>query len=218
MTPSCRRPGCGLSASVVITFDPVGCQVWLDPLGSPAGVGGQPLCAMHVERLHAPRGWVVLDRRAPQSVLRVAQMAAKGTTPSTARRSLTPKRRWGEFAEPRLEFEEPVRDVVPPRPPEPERVEPTPEVELEVERELVEPEPELVEPTVELEPTVEPEPEPEPTPEPVPAPSDDLGALLEPSGGLLGRAFASTGHQKSVLTHIPQRATSDTEESAAPSD
>jgi hypothetical protein len=57
------------------------------------------------------------------------------------------------------------------------------------------------------EPVVEPAPEPEPapaasTPEPnlEPVSVDDLAALLSPKGGLLGRAFSSTGDQRSALT------------------
>ena len=45
---------------------------------------------------------------------------------------------------------------------------------------------------------VEPAPEPELAPEPVLV--DDLAALLSPKGGLLGRAFSSTGDQRSALT------------------
>ena len=56
------------------------------------------------------------------------------------------------------------------------------------------------------EPPVAAEPEPEPVvaavePEPEPDPIlDDLEHLLEAKGGLLGRAFRSTGPQRSVLT------------------
>lgn len=159
---------------MVITYDPVGCQVWLDPMEGARG--GQPLCTLHAERLHAPRGWVVLDRRAAQAVLRagVAEPAAPTSPPSA------PRRRWGQFSEPRLDFAEPVE-------PEPVPAEP-------------EPEPVAVE-AVAVEPVaVEPEAEPvavEPAPEPV---VDDLAQFFEPEGGLLGRAFRSTGRQRSVLT------------------
>ncbi len=38
--------------------------------------------------------------------------------------------------------------------------------------------------------------------EPVTEPVDDLGDLLAPKGGLLGRAFRATGPQRSVLTEV----------------
>jgi hypothetical protein len=74
---------------------------------------------------------------------------------------------------------------------------------------------ESVEPAVELEPVVEPEPvvdpaavtAPEPVvePEPVvarePEPDEDeVPAMLRATSPLLARAFAATGHQRSVLT------------------
>lgn len=162
---------------MVITYDPVGCQVWLDPMEGARG--GQPLCTLHAERLHAPRGWVVLDRRAAQAVLRagVAEPAAPTQPPSA------PRRRWGQFSEPRLDFEEPV--VVEPEP-EPEPV--------AVEAEPVEVVPEPAPAAIESEPVAV---EPEPAPEPV---VDDLAQFFEPEGGLLGRAFRTTGRQRSVLT------------------
>jgi hypothetical protein len=72
---------------------------------------------------------------------------------------------------------------------------------------VVEPEPEVVQP----EP--EPEPEPEPVvaqdPEPDPA-SDELPAALRATSPLLSRAFAATGHQRSVLTQQgPQEPSED---------
>jgi hypothetical protein len=45
-----------------LTFDPVGCELWLDPLAS-HGAPVQELCTFHVDRLTVPRGWTVIDRR-----------------------------------------------------------------------------------------------------------------------------------------------------------
>jgi hypothetical protein len=56
------RPGCDRAATARLTYDPVACELWLDPLsGSRAAV--QELCDFHVERLTVPRGWTVTDRR-----------------------------------------------------------------------------------------------------------------------------------------------------------
>lgn len=88
-----------------ISYDALACQVWLDPIAV-APAGGQPLCADHAQRLSAPRGWVVLDRRTSQSTL----MTAAGPAPvQDARgRAAIPRRRlpraWGQFDAPRLEF------------------------------------------------------------------------------------------------------------------
>lgn len=182
MMQSCRRPGCGRAASVVITYDPVGCQVWLDPMEGARG--GQPLCTLHAERLHAPRGWVVLDRRAPQAVIRtgVAEPEPEAPRPSS------PRRRWGQFAEPRLEFEEPAE---PAEEPTTEAVEPETDPAAEAVPAAVEPEPEPAEPAAL---------EPEPVVEPQPVVADDLERFYEPQGGLLGRAFRNAGEQRSVLT------------------
>ncbi|HOT78904.1 MAG TPA: DUF3499 family protein [Microthrixaceae bacterium] len=147
---SCRRPGCGREAEVCISYDALACQVWLDPIAM-APAGGQPLCADHAQRLSAPRGWVVLDRRTSQSTL----MTAAGPAPvhDARGRAAVPRRRlpraWGQFDAPRLEFLAEGDDVV---------TEPEPTFEPPVVAATVHLEPALIEP----EPVVEPEAEPEP--------------------------------------------------------
>ncbi|MBP6729722.1 MAG: hypothetical protein KA129_08875 [Microthrixaceae bacterium] len=132
-----------------ISYDALACQVWLDPIAM-APAGGQPLCADHAQRLSAPRGWVVLDRRTSQSTL----MTAAGPAPvhDARGRAAVPRRRlpraWGQFDAPRLEFLAEGDDVV---------TEPEPTFEPPVVAATVHLEPELIEP----EPVVEPEAEPE---------------------------------------------------------
>jgi hypothetical protein len=134
---------------VCISYDALACQVWLDPIAM-APAGGQPLCADHAQRLSAPRGWVVLDRRTSQSTL----MTAAGPAPvhDARGRAAVPRRRlpraWGQFDAPRLEFLAEGDDVV---------TEPEPTFEPPVVAATVHLEPELIEP----EPVVEPEAEPE---------------------------------------------------------
>ena len=195
---SCRRPGCHNQAAVAITFDAVNCQVWIDELSPEAT---QLLCEQHAERLRPPRGWLVLDRRSGQTTIVTDDAEAPVVVPPRPRRS---KRRWGQLDAPKLEFLGP--DVQP----EPVAVEPEPVV-VEAEPVAVEPEPVAVEP----EPVVvEPEPvavgwEPVPVvvepPEPEPR-VEDLEELLAPKGGLLGRAFSSTGDQRSALTDLSRAA------------
>lgn len=64
----CTRPGCDRDAVVRLTYDIVGCQVWIDGL---EGVRGrtQELCELHLGRLTIPRGWALSDRRVETEVL-----------------------------------------------------------------------------------------------------------------------------------------------------
>lgn len=56
------RPGCDRPAAARLAFDPVGLQLWLDPLGN-RSAPVQELCDFHIERLTIPRGWSATDRR-----------------------------------------------------------------------------------------------------------------------------------------------------------
>jgi Protein of unknown function (DUF3499) len=183
---TCRRPGCHREAAATIGYDPVSCQVWLDLLGE-GPAPAQMLCQHHAERLRAPRGWVVVDRRGDQMVIVTADAAPVSPEPSraTPRPRRPPRRRWGRLDEPRFEFtlDENAAAVAMPDP------------ELEVE-----PEPE---PEPELEPELEPEPEPDLVTAPQNAATvDDVGSLLKPTGRLLSRAFAQTGDQRSALSAL----------------
>lgn len=57
------RPGCDRPAGARLTYDPVACELWLDPITTPSRAPVQELCDFHVERLTVPRGWVATDRR-----------------------------------------------------------------------------------------------------------------------------------------------------------
>jgi hypothetical protein len=132
MSRLCVRPGCDRGAAARLTYDPVGCQVWLDDLGERIGRDTE-ICMLHAQRLVVPRGWQLSDRREDQP-------AEATTTAATA------------------------------------------ELFQALRQELAEPEPE---------PELESEAEPEP---------DELPEVLRATSPLLSRAFASTGHQRSVLT------------------
>ena len=60
---SCARPACNGPIAAWLTYDYAGQQVWLDDADSTGGGNRWALCARHAERLAAPRGWTVLDRR-----------------------------------------------------------------------------------------------------------------------------------------------------------
>ncbi|MEC6987828.1 MAG: DUF3499 family protein, partial [Actinomycetota bacterium] len=59
---SCDRPGCPQPMALSYGFDPVGAVVWLDVPSDSSSAG---LCLQHAERLTAPRGWTIDDRRDP---------------------------------------------------------------------------------------------------------------------------------------------------------
>jgi len=177
------RPGCDRSAAARLAFDPIALQLWLDPLG-PRSAPVQELCEFHVERLTIPRGWSATDRRPGPTVSEIEPVAVRtlpvGQEPRTS---------------PELE---PV-------------VAPEPAVAVEP---VVVPEPAVaVEPAAALEP--EPAPEPDPPEPAVAGPVEDRPrrpprkrAATRTDSPLLGRAFAWTGPQQSILT---QRSAADAE-------
>jgi hypothetical protein len=195
------RPGCDRDAATRLTYDPIGCEVWLDDLAERVG-RHQEICALHAERLTVPRGWSLSDRRSaepPMFVTATAEAAAAAPEPRRRRR----RRRddaAGDTAAQTLELFETLRQELAAVPAEPD-----PEPVVEPEPEVVQPEPEP-----EPEPVVAQDPEPEPVePEPDPA-SDELPAALRATSPLLSRAFAATGHQRSVLTQQgPQEPSED---------
>jgi hypothetical protein len=218
---TCRRPGCHREAAATIGYDPVSCQVWLDRLAD-GPAPAQMLCQHHAERLQAPRGWVVVDRRSDQMVIMTAD-SAPPPAPVPARAAPRPKRRprrrWGGLDEPSFEFtlDENAAAVAMPDLELDAEPEPEPEPVVQVEPQP-EPEPEP-EPVLEVEPEPEPERASEIEPEPEPAtvaPVDDVSRLLKPTGRLLSRAFAQSGDQRSVISAL---ATADesTDETPDPS-
>lgn len=176
MSASCRRPGCTKAAAVTIHYDPVSCQLWLDPI-TVADRSAQTLCLDHAERLSPPKGWVVVDRRGAQTT--IVSVASDGLTPasrSAPRRAV--RRGWGSFEEPTLDF----TSTAPPPPPDPPRQSPVDHgVAAGAGSHAVD----------------EPSPPEEPGED---EPVDDLADLLHPRGGLLGKAFEAIGDQRSALT------------------
>ena len=64
----CSRTQCSAPAAARVAFDALTCFVWIDPFEAdgPLDVsarGAGALCARHADRLVAPRGWAVQDRR-----------------------------------------------------------------------------------------------------------------------------------------------------------
>lgn len=179
------RPGCDRDAAARLTYDTIGCQVWLDDLAERTG-RNQEICILHAERLTVPRGWALEDRRSEEPPLFVpppsAPPAARPRTEGRAGR-----RRNSSDSHPAAQTME-LFEVLRQELAEAEAAaEPVPEP-------VAEPVPEPVGETV-------PEPVPEPVDEPVAEPVDDeLPAALQATSPLLSRAFATTGHQRSVLT------------------
>ena len=108
MTGSCRRPGCANVAAVTIHYDPVSCQLWLDPIVV-ADRSAQVLCVEHAERLSPPRGWVVVDGRGAQTTI-LSEAPAAVSAERASRTPRMPRRRWGSFEEPMLDFSVVERD------------------------------------------------------------------------------------------------------------
>lgn len=188
------RPGCDRPAEARLSYDTIGCQVWLDALADRPG-RSQEICDLHATRLTVPRGWMLCDRRVDEPALFVATTAGATATAATLPSAPTPtarpsgrpgrRRRSGERTRhpaATLElFESPGAE---PAPEPPSRIETQVDAVQRVE-------------AVEV---VEPVPEVEPTPVDEPAPDDDVPESLRATSPLLARAFAATGHQRSVLT------------------
>jgi hypothetical protein len=62
----CARPGCGATATAVLTFQYATRTVWLSDQGEP-DPAAIDLCSRHADRLSPPRGWTGHDRRAGAS-------------------------------------------------------------------------------------------------------------------------------------------------------
>jgi hypothetical protein len=184
-----------------LTFDPVGCAVWLDP---PA-LGEEPVqqvCSIHAATLTVPLGWTVTDRRfeAPTE-----PEPDRSTPPEAATRP--------EPTEPEPE-------------PEPEQVESEQVEGVPAAREPIETEPVVAE-QVEGAPAAREPVEPEPS-EGAPAAPEAQPAVVvrrrrgeRRRAGLLDRALRSSGPQHSVLTQPsgpPEGSGEDTGEPGDPGD
>ncbi len=64
MARQCSRTGCSEGAAVTLTYQYSHAQVWLDELSAERDPHAYDLCERHANRLTAPQGWQVRDRRA----------------------------------------------------------------------------------------------------------------------------------------------------------
>ena len=71
----CSRPGCSEAASVTLTYRYAHSQVWLDELSVDRDPHAYDLCRRHAERLTAPQGWQVRDRRQLATAVEPAYIA-----------------------------------------------------------------------------------------------------------------------------------------------
>jgi hypothetical protein len=75
----CSRTGCSEAATATLTYQYSLAQVWLDGLATERDPHAYDLCRRHADRLTAPEGWHVRDRRASshpsQGVARTAYVA-----------------------------------------------------------------------------------------------------------------------------------------------
>lgn len=62
----CSRTGCSEAAEVTLTYQYAHAQVWLDRLAPERDPHAYDLCRRHADRLKAPQGWQVRDRRSPE--------------------------------------------------------------------------------------------------------------------------------------------------------
>ncbi len=67
----CSRTGCSEIAAVTLTYEYARAQVWLDVLAAERDPHAYDLCLRHGERLKAPVGWQVRDRRTTQLAIAV---------------------------------------------------------------------------------------------------------------------------------------------------
>ena len=63
MARQCSRTGCSETATVTLTYQYAQSQVWLDLLAPERDPHAYDLCERHADRLTAPQGWQVRDRR-----------------------------------------------------------------------------------------------------------------------------------------------------------
>jgi Protein of unknown function (DUF3499) len=65
MARRCARPTCSAEATVTLSYGYAERNVWLDRLTAVDDPANHDLCEGHADRVTAPQGWVLHDRRAP---------------------------------------------------------------------------------------------------------------------------------------------------------
>ncbi|MDP6481108.1 MAG: DUF3499 family protein [Acidimicrobiales bacterium] len=65
----CMRSACTGSASVLVEMNVVELSFTIRDLAEVDGPGRVVLCAVHMERMRAPRGWALIDERSDASLL-----------------------------------------------------------------------------------------------------------------------------------------------------
>jgi Protein of unknown function (DUF3499) len=63
MARRCARPTCSERAAVTLSYDYAGRSVWLNDLVIEDDPANHDLCGRHADRVTAPQGWVLHDRR-----------------------------------------------------------------------------------------------------------------------------------------------------------
>ena len=63
MARRCARPTCSTAAVVTLSYDYTARTVWLDDLATQDDPANHDLCERHAERVTAPQGWALHDRR-----------------------------------------------------------------------------------------------------------------------------------------------------------
>lgn len=76
---SCRRPGCGWSATASLSFRYATGQVWLLDLSNTPDPSLYDLCTAHADTLTVPRGWERVDERAQAVRQEPARRGPHGT-------------------------------------------------------------------------------------------------------------------------------------------
>lgn len=191
------RPGCGRPASTRLAYDPDLLEAWLDELAAEPGPV-QEVCDFHADRLTAPRGWTVSDRRQPKAS---SESLPSGRPPSTV--AATPPT-----------APQSAQESAAPESTSPESEAPQTEVPESAVPQSAAPEPVAPEVTAPGAPaqTSPASSSPAPTP-PAPAASTpkkpsrrrrrsetERAEPEAPAGSLLSRAFEAGGPQHSVLT------------------
>ena len=70
----CSRPTCAEPATATLTYQYADRSVWLDFLSDERDPHAYDLCRRHADRLRAPSGWAIVDRRSERApVLEVAR-------------------------------------------------------------------------------------------------------------------------------------------------